>query len=137
MSKTVLDLAPTALRSNNIETPKYSSSEGSEGARVEKSAINPNAKVVMLFYLPGCDECKEIREKFLPGIKDKYKEKILIVEYNIDNPESFAFMIDLQNKYDKRAKKGFFNPKPPAIFIEKRFLYGVKEIEKNLEALIK
>ena len=115
--------------SNNIGVSEYPSSE------IEKSMNN--AKTVMLFYLPGCDECSEIREKFLMAMKDKYKDKIIVVEYNIDNPESFAFMIDLQNKYDKRAKKGFFNPKPPAIFIEKRFLYGVKEIEKNLEALIK
>lgn len=121
-------------RSNNIRAPEYSSSEGSVGARVEKPMSE--AKVVMLFYTPGCGECNEIREKFLPGIKDKYREKILIVEYNIDNPESFAFMIDLQNKYDQRAKKGFFNPKPPTVFIEKTFLYGVKEIEKDLDFYI-
>lgn len=90
-------------------------------------------KLVMLFYLPGCDECKEIKNKFLASLKEKYQDKIIIVEYNIDNPESFAFMIDLQNKYEPRAKKGFFNPKPPSVFIENKFLYGVKEIEENLE----
>jgi len=94
---------------------------------------SPDSKVVMLFYTPGCNECKEIKEKFLPGIKEKYKEKVLIVEYNIDNSESFAFLLDLQSKYDERFKKAFFNPKPPTVFVENKLLYGVKEIEKQLD----
>ena len=127
----------TVLDLNNIGVAERSSASDA-GAKLAKArfatpSAGSDAKIVMLFYLPGCDECKEIREKFLTGMQEKYKDKMILVEYNIDNPESFAFMIDLQNKYDQRAKKGFFNPKPPAIFIEKRFLYGVKEIEENLE----
>ncbi|MEK6732298.1 MAG: DUF1573 domain-containing protein, partial [Candidatus Omnitrophota bacterium] len=123
---TVID-TESALRSPNGK--EFRSANGAE-------VISKDAKLVMLFYTPGCSECNEVREKFLPVIKDKYKDKILIVEYNIDNPEAFAFLIDLQNKYDQRAKKGFFNPKPPAVFIESKFLYGAKEIEKDLDFYI-
>jgi hypothetical protein len=45
-------------------------------------------------------------------------------------------LLDLQNKYDDKRKAGFFNPKPPAVFINGKLLYGVKEIEDKLDQLI-
>jgi len=98
---------------------------------------SPNSKVIMLFYSPGCNDCKEIRNKFLPELIEKYGNKIWIEEYDIDNPESFAVLLDLQNKYDKRAKKGFFNPSPPAVFAEHKLLYGVKDIKNKLPKLLR
>jgi len=136
----ILDSAALLPRSNSIPDEmagpaQYSSSETAEGSRVEKPA--PDGKVVMLFYSAGCDDCKEIKDKFLPGLIEKYGNKMRIEEYNIDNPESFAVLLDLQNKYDKRAKKGFFNPRPPAVFAEGRLLYGVKDIKNKLEGLLR
>lgn len=96
-----------------------------------------NAKVIMVFYAEGCRDCEEIMRKFLPKIQEKYKGRIAIDYHDINNPAAFAILIDMQNKYEKRAKKGFFNPKPPAVFIDGRFLYGVKDIEKNLEKHLK
>jgi thiol-disulfide isomerase/thioredoxin len=126
----VLDSANMAgqdVRSNNIVSAQYSSSEAPQTLSRE------DLKVIMVFYAPGCKDCKEIMDKFLPGLKEKYREKILIVDYNIENPESFAFLLDLQNKYDERSKSGFFNPKPPAVFTSGKLLYGVKEIKEKLE----
>jgi len=96
-----------------------------------------NSKLILFFHTPGCRECEEVRDKFFPELKEKYGDKILIVDYNIDNMESYAFFLELQEKYDERAKKGFFNPKPPALFAGNRLLYGVKEIEEGLEELIR
>ncbi|MDP2921887.1 MAG: DUF1573 domain-containing protein [Candidatus Omnitrophota bacterium] len=105
---------------------------------IEKASVpRPGARVVKLFYVPGCKECIEIREKFFPGLKEKYGDKIYIEEYNIDNQEAFSIFLDMQNKYDKRARRGFFNPKPPAVFIKDRFLYGAKDIKRKLEGLLR
>ncbi len=114
---------------------QYSSSETSEGSQVEKPA--PGSKIVMLFYSPGCNDCREIKDKFLPALKEKYGDKIWIEEYDIDNMASFAILLDLQNKYDSKAKKGFFNPKPPAVFSEGKLLYGVKNIKNKLENILR
>ena len=134
----VLDSAHMAdqdVRSNAIVT-QYSSS-GHENRQGEQSREAPT-RIIMVFYSPGCDACREIMDKFLPEINKKYDNKITIVYYNIDNPESFAFLLDLQNKYDKNVKKdGFFNPKPPAVFVDNKLLYGVKEIKEKLEKSLK
>lgn len=107
------------------------SSAASQPSRNDKSVV------IMLFYSPGCNECMEIKDKFLPGLKKKYGDKIWIEEYNADEPDSFAILLDLQNKYDKKAIKRFFNPKPPAVFAGGRLLYGVKDIKKRLEGLLR
>jgi thiol-disulfide isomerase/thioredoxin len=115
-------------KANTIPTP-ISAASAEMGGRT-------GAKMVMVFYSPGCNECREIMDKFLPRIQQKYKDKIMVVDYNIENIESYAFMLSLQDKYDERSKGGFYNPKPPVLFIENRLLYGVKEIKNNLESLI-
>jgi len=97
----------------------------------------PDARIVKLFYSPGCGECIEIREKFFPELKAKYGGKIYIEEYNIDNQEAFSVFLDLQNRYDKKANRRFFNPKPPAVFTGGRFLYGAKDIKRKLEGLLR
>jgi thiol-disulfide isomerase/thioredoxin len=127
----VLDSPPAADRSNSIALPQYSSSEA------PKVPSREDAKAITVFYSPGCNDCREIMEKFLPGIKEKYNEKISIVYYDIDRPEAFAYLLDLINKYDKRSKKGFFNPRPPVVVVGDRLLYGTKEIKKHTEELIK
>jgi thiol-disulfide isomerase/thioredoxin len=120
-----------------LALPQGDDGKASFAATARDSQSREDAKIIMLFYSPGCRECEEIMEKFLPEIKKKYSDKILIVDYNIDNMQSYEFFLELQNKYDERAKKGFFNPKPPAVFAGNRLLYGVKEIEKGLEELIR
>lgn len=144
----VLDSAPKAGsedRSNSIGigSEPHAGDAAGQGAskyplsgRVEQSSESKVEKMVLVFYSPGCSECRKVMEEILPKFKQEYGGKILIVEYNIDNPESLAFFIDLENKYDERSKKGFFNPKPPAVFIEGKFLYGIKEIEEKLEKLM-
>lgn len=101
-----------------------------------KDNVTEDTKIIMVFYSPGCNDCKEIMGKFLPGLKAKYENKILITDYNIDNPEALAFLLDLQNKYDDKSKAGFFNPRPPVVFAGNKLLYGAKEIEEKLEAVL-
>ena len=130
----VLDLSAFGeTRSNNInDTISFERSERSERSREAKDVTT-----VMVFHSLGCKDCRRIMEEFLPRLEKKYAEKMFIVTYNIDEPNAFAFLLDLQNKHDKRFKKTFFNPKPPTIFVDGVLLYGVKEIEKRLEKLIK
>lgn len=110
--------------------------EDREGRASSAATDVRNAKIIMIFHSSGCNECREIMEEFLPEIKKKYQDKIMIVDYNIDNMESYAFMLSLQDKYDEKTTGGFYNPKPPVLFIENRLLYGVKDIKKDLEGII-
>lgn len=135
----VLDSADLPPRLNSIAEesagPAQSfSSETAEDSQVGKPA--PDSKIIMLFYSPGCGECIEIKDNFFPGLKEKYGDKIWVEEYNIDNPQNFAILLDMQNKYDKKTKKVFFNPRPPAVFAEGRLLYGVKGIKNKLEGIL-
>ena len=91
----------------------------------------------MVFYSPGCKDCDEILDEFLPEIQKKYKDKVMVVDYDIDNMESYAFLLSLQDRYDETSKGGFYNPRPPVLFIENKLLYGVKDIKKDLEDIIK
>ncbi|MBU1934398.1 hypothetical protein KKE87_04135 [Patescibacteria group bacterium] len=93
-------------------------------------------KNIRFFYRPGCKDCWEIRDKFLPDLQEKYKGRILVEEYNIDEPEAFAIFLDLQDRYDEGANAVFFNPKSPAVFIDGKFLYGQNEIKERLEDII-
>ncbi len=59
------------------------------GLPSSRPGLEAVGQIVMLFYSPGCNECKEVMENYLPKIKEKYGDKIVIINYNIDNPESF------------------------------------------------
>jgi hypothetical protein len=48
------------------------------GTAIEREAgLAGISKTIMVFYSPGCGDCMEIMDKFLPGLKEKYKDKIL------------------------------------------------------------
>ena len=95
-----------------------------------------DTKNIMLFYRPGCKDCWEIRDNFLPELQEKYKVRILVEEYNIDEPEAFAIFLGLQDRYDEKAKAEFYNPKSPAVFIYGKFLYGQNEIKEGLKDIV-
>lgn len=132
-----LKISTWTVKGNSRDSAKPSGQNSPLQMAQSIAQPNENAKGIMVFYAEGCKDCEEIMRKFLPKIQEKYKGRIYIDYYDINNPTALAVLIDMQNKYEKKAKKGFFNPKPPAVFIEGHFLYGVRDIEKNLEKHLK
>ncbi|MBU4457412.1 MAG: hypothetical protein KJ902_01580, partial [Candidatus Omnitrophica bacterium] len=143
----LIALLPITAAQGAAATPGTSAAQGpvaapSNGANAAATVAAPSnganaaAKMIMVFYSPGCNECREIMDNFLPEIKQKYKDKIMVVDYNIENMESYSFLLSLQDKYDEKSKGGFYNPKPPILFIEDILLYGAKETKNRLEGII-
>ncbi len=115
------------LRGNDMES--RGNDMESRGNDRGIAPVNADTKVIMFFYVPGCKECKEILNDFLPKVKKKQNSNVVIAKYNIDKMASYEFLLELMNKYDKTKKGAFFNPKPPIIYTEEKLLYGVKEIK--------
>jgi len=119
------------------ECPCKEGQESKDIAVSESERIALNEKdILMIFYQPGCRDCAEIIEVFLPSLKEKNKDKILIADYNIDNMSSFEFFLKLQERFDAGSKGIFSNSRIPAVFVHNRFLYGAKEIKSKLGSLI-
>lgn len=90
---------------------------------------------VTVFYSPECMECVELINKLLPQLEERYKSSISIVKYNMKNTENFEKLLALQEKYDKRPKSSFFNPKPPIVFVGEKLFYGEKEIKEGIREM--
>jgi cytochrome c biogenesis protein CcdA len=87
---------------------------------------------VLLFSSLSCRPCQGIKQEFLPGIKNKYKEKINIRELEITRPDNYLKLLELQEKYKLDSKKLL----TPTIFMEGKFLIGSSQIKQYLEIYI-
>ncbi|MFN7170357.1 MAG: hypothetical protein ACK4NT_03845 [Candidatus Omnitrophota bacterium] len=86
---------------------------------------------VLFFHSPKCHACQKVKEKVLPPILKKYKDKIEIIAYDINEPENFNYLLTLEDKFGI-TEHGTI----PKIFIGQTVLIGVTQIEKHLEELI-
>ncbi|MBN2482907.1 MAG: hypothetical protein JXD21_01735 [Candidatus Omnitrophica bacterium] len=80
-----------------------------------------------LFYSPHCHACHEVMADFLPALLEKYKEYIVLAEYDSDQAENLARLRGLTERFDRG------NSYIPAILISEHFLMGKKEIYDTLE----
>jgi len=90
------------------------------------------AKIVGLYLFGSNDskDCKEIKEEFIPKLKERYN--VLQVQYfPIDNPTHYGFLLILEGEYQVMGDE------IPVIFISDQVLRGKEEIEKHLEKAIK
>ncbi|MDP8231023.1 MAG: DUF1573 domain-containing protein [Candidatus Gorgyraea atricola] len=87
-----------------------------------------------IFFTLGCNDCRDIMDKFLPSLAKKYYKKISVEAYNIDTREGLAHFLAIQDEY---AKEELWNPTPPTVFIDGKFLSGKKEIKRKLKKIIK
>ena len=83
----------------------------------------------IFIYSPNCNECREIKNDYLPSIINKFPS----IEYkylDIHLIENFNLLIQLEKKFGDLKKP------PPAIFIGKKVLEGKDQIKKQLEPAI-
>ncbi|MCM8765672.1 MAG: hypothetical protein NC920_02350 [Candidatus Omnitrophica bacterium] len=86
---------------------------------------------ILYFFSPKCHACQKVKEKVLPPLLSKYKDKIEMVFYDINEPQNFNFLLQLEEKF-RISEHGTI----PKIFIGQTVLIGVTQIEQHLEELI-
>jgi len=100
--------------------------------RIEEMDQNLQGKIqIVMFFSPKCHACHKVREKILPPIISKYKDLIEFVEYDIEEPQNFNYLLELEEKYGILEQGSI-----PKIFIGNNVLTGVNEIQNNLEKII-
>lgn len=84
---------------------------------------------IEFFYSEACRACRQIKE-FLPRIKERFKDRIVINYHNIAKQEEFKFKLILEKKYG--ISKGVI----PEIFLPTAAFKGANEIKDNLASAI-
>ncbi len=95
-------------------------------------SLPPEKIRVIYFYADDCPNCIKVKP-FIETIKEKYKDKIEFLEYNVKEKEEcrqlFYQFLSAYNLSDENAKI-------PLIFAGNDYFLGVSDIEKNLDAKI-
>lgn len=86
---------------------------------------------LLFFYSPACNECSEVKAKFMPEVEAKLKG-VLEVEYrDISIDENLRLLVGLEEKYkDKEGNK------LPVLYFRGDFLRGKKDILENFNSFI-
>ncbi|MGQ9517650.1 MAG: hypothetical protein ACUVT1_10300, partial [Anaerolineae bacterium] len=58
----------------------------------------PGAVHIMLFFSPTCPHCEHIRADVMPKIYEKYGEKVVVREFDVNNPYYFALELAIEEK---------------------------------------
>ncbi|MDI6784306.1 MAG: DUF1573 domain-containing protein, partial [bacterium] len=54
---------------------------------------------LMFFYAANCPECPEVKDEFLPKLKEKYGELIELKSYDIGDMKNYELLIQYEEKY--------------------------------------
>ncbi len=85
---------------------------------------------ILFFHSSHCGACIYVKEKVLPKIQDRYKDKVKIIYFSTEKKENLERLISLSSFYGE--EKSYV----PAILCGDRFIVGKTSIEKNLAPLI-
>jgi len=83
---------------------------------------------ILFFHSPRCHACREVKETVLPAIMEKYRGRIEIVYYDINQPENFNELLELEAKYGILDRGSI-----PKMFIGDVALVGSRQIKAKLE----
>ena len=83
------------------------------------------------FYSHDCQECLEVKDRYIPSLNKKYDSCLEVRYFDIDEPKNLEFLLQLEKKF-RRLK----NP-PPSLFIGNQALDGKEEVKERLDGLIK
>jgi hypothetical protein len=92
---------------------------------------SPAKPKLILFHSLTCHECAQVRDEFMPGIRNKYKDKIDIEYRDIGDIENYKLLLGLKAQYKISEEL-----RVPVIFIAGRFLSGKQAIAGRLESFI-
>ncbi|OIO34238.1 MAG: hypothetical protein AUJ70_01515 [Candidatus Omnitrophica bacterium CG1_02_40_15] len=86
--------------------------------------------MVLVFYAVGCRSCMEVERDVLPGIEEKYGNKIAIEKYDIGISRNYGQMARLEKLYG--VEGGYV----PEIIVSKYVLMGKEKIKAGLDKVI-
>ena len=87
---------------------------------------------IILFSSPHCRSCQLVKEEIIPGVSKKYEQKLKVQELNLDQPDDYSKLLELQDRYNWHPR----GISTPIIFVAGKFLVGSDEIKKYLEIYI-
>lgn len=93
------------------------------GAQEKVSAV--------LFYAPHCKACLEFKEEFLPQIKERYADKVLWSERNVEEDEQALSLLISLSRHFKNDQARY-----PSVFVGNILLVGRPQIESEIGASI-
>lgn len=91
------------------------------------SAADPPADIYM-FHSDTCPHCKVVREEVLPGIREKYGDRIRLQEFEISDITNFKLTLVMEKLYQVPEEQAGV----PEIFLGRTVLIGENAIRKNL-----
>lgn len=91
---------------------------------------NRDSLDIYLFYSVDCSHCREIKDVFIPQLKERYGDLINIYELDIAEEENYALLLNWAGQYNVQIGP------PPTLFVVDNFLKGEDEIKKNLIPII-
>jgi cytochrome c biogenesis protein CcdA len=86
---------------------------------------------LIVFYSPSCHKCIQVKNKLIPQIEERFKNKISIEYRDIGNIENYRLLLSLREKYHPN-----FHDTVPVIYFEGNLLSSQGPLKENLEALI-
>ncbi|MBU1852657.1 MAG: metallophosphoesterase [Candidatus Omnitrophica bacterium] len=87
---------------------------------------------VFVFYSPSCRSCMEIDRDLLPGIREKYSDKIVLGHYDVSIQENYEQMLRLEKMYGLEEEGGYV----PEVIVSGYILTGEKDIVSKLDKVI-
>lgn len=86
---------------------------------------------LIIFYSPGCHNCKRMEKEIMPAIGSKFKDKIRIEYRNVDDVENFKMLLSLEEKYQSKIRNIL-----PVCYFKGHFINGHGDIKGNLDMLL-
>ncbi len=102
-----------------------------KGRLVESVIPQGGLLKIVAFTSPKCHACHKVKEEFLPLIIEKYKGLLEVVYYDIDQPDNFNYLMELEEKYGILEQGSI-----PKIFVGDNVLIGLNQIQNNLENIL-
>jgi cytochrome c biogenesis protein CcdA len=86
---------------------------------------------VYFFFSESCEECRFVKEIFLPQMQQKYQGILEVKPFEISSIENFEMLLALEKNYHRKIDKT-----PPLMLIGEDVLEGKDKIQAQLEQVI-
>lgn len=90
----------------------------------------PATLEVLFFYSAGCPDCQRIKETLLPHLRNRFGDRITVIELDIGDVNNYQRLVALQTKHQVTSNS------PVSLVVGNRFLSGVTEITGQAETEI-
>jgi len=86
----------------------------------------------VLFYSPSCSHCQKVIQEVLPPLREKYGDRLDILEVDVTTAEAQELYRSAVERYDVPEERRVV----PLMFVGDQFLVGSREIPEKLPGII-